>query len=229
MILVEPATIEKLQQVLSNDVALINYAVLSEGLGIWVVTSSDLYFRFVPVEEVEFSRLVQSYYQLLRSPPAEETELEIERQARQLYSLLIEPVEEFIGDKSELIIVPDRHSSYLPFSSLLSSDGYLFELFSLTTSPSANLFYQTYQRLSPNQRGTYLLPLLSGTGEEVATLKETLPEVTIDSPLPPPPDLRRELSDFGRLHFCGALDFDLGYPLKSILSYRADFCPELPE
>lgn len=219
MILVEPATIEKLQQVLSNDVALINYAVLSEGLGIWVVTSSDLYFRFVPVEEVEFSRLVQSYYQLLRSPPAEETELEIQRQARQLYSLLIEPVEEFIGDKSELAIVPDRHSSYLPFSSLLSSDGYLFELFNLTTSPSANLFHQSYRRLSPNQKGMYLLPLLSGIDEEVATLKEALLEVTIDSPLPRPQDLRRELSDFGRLHFCGALDFDLGYPLKSKLSY----------
>jgi tetratricopeptide (TPR) repeat protein/Tol biopolymer transport system component len=220
MIMVDPVKIEELQEVLPRRTALLNYAVLPEVLGIWVVTSDDLRFELIPVREERLSELIESYCPLLRAPPGEGSEAQIKERAKELYSLLIEPIEELIGERDELVIVPDQWLAYLPFSSLLSPDGYLFELFNLTISPSADFYYQSCQRQSPNRRGTYLLPLNSGTEAEIEALKESLLSVRIDSPPPSPGDLKQEIADYGKLHICGGIDLDHGYPLKSRITYR---------
>jgi CHAT domain-containing protein/tetratricopeptide (TPR) repeat protein len=85
-----------------------------------------------------FAAFVEAYRWLLtltRPSPAQ-AEMRI-KLARELYDLLLGPIEKELADKEELIVIPDGSLGILPFETLLLPDGrWLVERFHVTYLPS---------------------------------------------------------------------------------------------
>jgi CHAT domain-containing protein len=67
---------------------------------------------------------------------------ELPAKAKNLYQILIAPVESFLDKSQYLCIVPDKALNYVPFQALMSpaTGRYLIEDYSLGTAPSATIF-----------------------------------------------------------------------------------------
>ncbi|MEN3331704.1 MAG: hypothetical protein V7641_1069 [Blastocatellia bacterium] len=129
-------TLDKIRAALPDDLTLISYSVTSSGTLIFLVTRND----FVAVESdastEQLDRLVQDYVAALKErAPVEK----LAEPSRQLYQLLIAPVEAKLGTAKRLCIAPDKALHWLPFAALLDAAGnYLAQSYVLTSVPSAS-------------------------------------------------------------------------------------------
>jgi tetratricopeptide (TPR) repeat protein len=109
---VEAISLETLQSLLADSVALVEYLVTENELVVWVVTKTKIDVARVPLEEKQLNGLIADYRERIQKLAP------IEEQAQLLYSLLIKPVESFIAGKRFLGIVPYGRLHYIYFSSL---------------------------------------------------------------------------------------------------------------
>ena len=154
----EPLDVSSIQsKVLEPGQILVEYLMGEEKLSIFVVSRDELHYREVPVGRNELrqrlselsplfvddeprGRLFNSELADFSLPPA-----------RVLYETLLEPVEEWLPENAELIIVPDDFLFYLPFEVLVAeSEGaehrydfaaatFVVERYAVSYSPSASL------------------------------------------------------------------------------------------
>jgi len=116
-------TVSKLQKILKENEAVIEYAIDDESVYIFLVT--DKHFEVVKVEidpnlakniynlrdNLDFDHVMSYSYEAF---------MEYQILAYKLYDNLIKPVSEFIKDK-KLIIIPDEELNYLSFESLVQN------------------------------------------------------------------------------------------------------------
>ena len=89
-----------------------------------------------------------NFYRLLLTNPSPENDKALREIARVLYDLFIKPMETHINDKKELIIIPDGILGFLPFETLIDSEGrYLVEKYVITYAQS-----MTVQQLIKNRQ-----------------------------------------------------------------------------
>lgn len=131
-----PLRLEAIRAELPEDLTLISYSVTSGGTFIFVVTRKDFVFAESAATTERLDRLVQEYVEAMqRRAPIEE----LAEQSRQLYQLLIAPVESKIGAAKRLCIAPDKALHRLPFAALLdAADHYLLQSHILMSAPSAS-------------------------------------------------------------------------------------------
>ncbi len=86
----------------------------------------------------KFNNIINYYRYLLSKPGSSPVEARaLEEIARELYNLLIAPIEEQLEGKTELIIIPDGILSFLPFETLIMPDGrYLIEQYHIKYTQS---------------------------------------------------------------------------------------------
>jgi CHAT domain-containing protein/nitrous oxidase accessory protein NosD len=135
---------------LPEDTAVLEYFVTEETVYLWVVTQDGV-SEPIPIEigrEVLIDRIV-SFRKMLETPPTggvAAASFALLSAARDLFELLIGPVEEKIAGFSHLVIVPSGPLYYLPFSALYRCPGcagrdlnggeFLVERFALSYAPS---------------------------------------------------------------------------------------------
>lgn len=119
----EVANIENIQKMLSESSALVNYFLSDSSLLIVAVTKKDYIIKSVKIDKL-FNQRVIDYYIDVKT---DFTEKEV-KSSSYLYSCLIEPIEEYLKNKSNLIIVPDENLYYIPFETLCKSDEYTGDL-----------------------------------------------------------------------------------------------------
>ena len=136
---------------LPKDTAVLEYFVSEDTLYLWVVTKDGV-SEPIPIKigrEVLIDRIV-SFRKMLETPPTGGVvapSLELLSAARDLFDLLIGPVEENVAGFSHLVIVPSGPLYYLPFSALYRCPGcaeerelyggkFLMERFNLSYAPS---------------------------------------------------------------------------------------------
>jgi CHAT domain-containing protein len=129
-------TLDKIRAALPADLTLISYSVTSGGTLIFLVTRNDFMAVESDVSTEQIDRLVQDYVTALRErAPVEK----LAEPSRQLYQLLIAPVEAKLGTAKWLCIAPDKALHRLPFAALLDAAGnYLAQSYVLTSVPSAS-------------------------------------------------------------------------------------------
>ncbi len=128
----------KVQAELPADVTLLDYCVTNQQTYIFIVTRNA--FEMVPssINSAQVARLVGDYVSDITNKISLS---EVSDEARELYHLLIEPIEGRIARNTKLCIVPDKALHFLPFAALKdASDHYLIESFRLTYAPSASVF-----------------------------------------------------------------------------------------
>lgn len=120
---------------------ILQYAVVEKKLFIWVITKSEIQREVVNIDDANLSEKVRSYLASVNQPPRDS---DPSNAARELFQLLIAPVERFLDKNKFLCIVPDKILHYLPFDALVSpaTNNYLIQDYEqgVGTAPSSTVF-----------------------------------------------------------------------------------------
>ncbi|HEV2828663.1 MAG TPA: CHAT domain-containing protein [Pyrinomonadaceae bacterium] len=133
-------TFLEIQRGLPPKSQIVEYSLLNDKLLIWVVTSKELLHVTVPIGEALLTQKVQSYLSSLQRTSG--TDIEASQGGRELYNILIKPVENLLDKNNLLCLVPDKILNYLPYEALISptSGRYVIEDYLLELTPSAGIF-----------------------------------------------------------------------------------------
>lgn len=134
-----PLTLEQAQRALPANVQLAQYIAGEDRLMIWLVTRDRVITAKSNVGADGLRKKVTAYLEALRSrAPLEQ----LNRQASDLYQLLIAPIGQRLDRNLALCIAPDGMLQDLPFAALVSPESkrYLIEDFTLVVNPSASVF-----------------------------------------------------------------------------------------
>lgn len=151
----KPPTLSDIQQRIPKQAQIIQYAVLDNKLLIWVVNSISITPEEVPINSNALSEKVSEYLAAVNRPAAE-IDPETEKKAKDLYDILVMPVEKLLDKTKLLCIVPDKVLNYLPFCALISAHtgGYLVQDFRLTVSPSSTVFVDCSKQADQKMKTT---------------------------------------------------------------------------
>jgi CHAT domain-containing protein/lipoprotein NlpI len=136
----EPLKLDDIKKRLPANVQLLEYTVLDDKLLIWVVTKNDNYsVRRVDINWNELKERVLNYCEMVSSASGREEERL--KQSKELYRILIQPVEPLLDKTRQICVIPEKALNYLPFNTLVSPGGsYLISDYCLIFSPSANIY-----------------------------------------------------------------------------------------
>jgi CHAT domain-containing protein/tetratricopeptide (TPR) repeat protein len=121
----DPSRLESSRLLLAKE-TLIAYAVLPDGLAIWVYDNRGINANWIPQSTGGLQELAERFHSLSSDPGSELTALR--RDARSLYGSLIAPVEQHLSAGRTLVIEADGWLARVPFEALLDANGrYLIE------------------------------------------------------------------------------------------------------
>ena len=137
-----PLTLSQIRDQIPASAQIIQYSALDQSLCIWVVSNSDFFGISRPVRSEDLGRKVDEYLECLKEPNLSDR---AEILSRELYQLLIKPVETRLDPGKEIFIVADRPFNHLPFGALINPDTgkYLIKKYTIAFSPSSTVFIQS--------------------------------------------------------------------------------------
>ncbi|MDQ3710768.1 MAG: CHAT domain-containing protein [Acidobacteriota bacterium] len=133
-----PLSIEELQKRLPEQVQVVQYAVLSDKILIWVITRTQFSLVEKKITSTEISEQIEDYLKIIAESKLEQN---ASIEALQLYETLITPVLPLLDSNKEICIVPDKSLYRLPFAALVSpvNKHFLIEDFTVFSAPSATM------------------------------------------------------------------------------------------
>ncbi len=144
-------SIEKLQQKLSEKAAIVSYFVGKNDIYIFVVTKKKYKLK-IEEKPRNFDQKIIDFLDMIHL--ADEATYSIE--AYHLYRKLFQPIDKYLKDIDELIIIPDGTLAMLPFEALLTKAiptnisypdmPYLLLDYDISYHYSATLWYKGYRR-----------------------------------------------------------------------------------
>ncbi|MFQ6084023.1 MAG: tetratricopeptide repeat protein [Candidatus Aminicenantia bacterium] len=119
----EPYRFEEVQYFLLNKIK--NDLILEYFLGedksfLWIITKKKFFVHQLPGRE-KLEEMVIEFRNLIVQPDSSLSRIEL--LGRKLYQILVEPAEEELKNKNNLIIIPDGILYYLPFETLIQETG----------------------------------------------------------------------------------------------------------
>ena len=153
----KPLRLQDVQLNLPADLRLLTYSVTSGGTYIFVVTRDGCSVTRTPPTTELLDRLVHDYVVALKSKGSIEL---LRKKGRDLYDLLIAPVEDQLGETRDLIcVVPDKALHFLAFAALVDPAGqYLMEARRLIYAPSASVLAQCIKESEETKEVQVTLP-----------------------------------------------------------------------
>ncbi|MGH9969810.1 MAG: CHAT domain-containing protein [Pyrinomonadaceae bacterium] len=138
--LAQPLTLRDIQKRIPHQAQVIQYTVLSDKVLIWVITKTDFSTLESKVGQEDLVKKVFHYLQELARGSTSQTP-QMPTEAKQLFDILIKPVEPLLQKSSSIYVVPDKVLNYLPFAALISpaTNKFLVEDYLTVISPSSSL------------------------------------------------------------------------------------------
>lgn len=134
MVTVDPWPPSRLQALLPQGVAVVEYFVSRDRLFIWLVTSTTLKAWATSLGQEELYKQVDQLRQAINQLST------VTQRSARLWQALIAPVALSLQGASTLVIIPHGPLHYLPFACLVDPQGrYLIETFALATAPSGTV------------------------------------------------------------------------------------------
>lgn len=149
-----PLALSDIQQKMPERAQIVQYAVLEDRLLIWVVTRTSISTREANLGSRALGERVGQYLRAVGGP-SNGMEAEAERGAKELYGILIAPVETLLDKDKLLCLIPDKFLHSLPFNALISeaTGRYLVEDFRLVLSASSTVFVICSEQAGQLARG----------------------------------------------------------------------------
>jgi len=135
-----PSKLSEIVRDLPAQTQIIAYSVLDDRVIIWVISKGGCESRERKVAASDLSARVRRFVDEVRDPGS--ASQEITRHGKELYELLIAPIEELLNPGGYLCIVPDKALNYLPFCALVSPETgrYFVQERVFGLAPSATVF-----------------------------------------------------------------------------------------
>ena len=128
-----PTVVAEQLPLLKNKVV-IAYAVFPEGIASWAYNDRGISAQWIAKPERELRESAGRFLRLCGERDSDITALH--SNARELYDLLIAPVESYIGNDETVVVEPDGPLVGLPFEALIDSQGHYFlQRVSVVVSP----------------------------------------------------------------------------------------------
>ena len=134
---IEPLKLQEVMARLPERAQILQYAVLDDKVLIWVISSKDFAVAESKTSLKELKDKTLAYCNAVTN-----NKEDISERSKELYDILIAPVESQLDVTRQICIVPDKVLNYLPFNTLVSSRSghYLISDYVLSYSPSSNVF-----------------------------------------------------------------------------------------
>lgn len=168
----EPVDIKKIQNLIDKDEAAICYLLGKSKSLVWVVDQDTVLSEPVSSGKERINKLIK---ELGRRIHADTLTSEI---SKELYDILLQPVEHLLKKKSKLIVIPDDTMWSLPFEMLEESGRMSLEKFAIHYTPSLTEYGLSYERRKVNQKRIVCAGELQDRGF-FNSLKETVRTQTI--------------------------------------------------
>jgi CHAT domain-containing protein len=107
-----------------TEVTVVSYALLPEGLAIWVYDDRGVVSHWAEGNAADISASAEHFRALCADPTSDA--LEVQQSGRSLYNVLVAPVEQYLSADRTLLIELDDGISGLPFDALLDSQNHYF-------------------------------------------------------------------------------------------------------
>jgi CHAT domain-containing protein/tetratricopeptide (TPR) repeat protein len=135
LVTVAPPDMAQISASLGAGDAIVEFFPEENGLHIFVITSDGVALR----NTEDDAKKIEGLIRLLRSKlTGGNINDSYKPMAEKLYAALMAPVEDLLGGKTNLILVPHGALHYLPFNALISGGEFLIDKYVLTISPSAS-------------------------------------------------------------------------------------------
>ena len=134
-------SVTEIQKELPAGTQLVEYVVLSNKVLIGVISyGRPLVMEKSSIEQTKLEAKVREYLDYISRPPQAGNQAEL--LSKELYTILIKPIEPLLEREKQIVIVPDKALNLLSFASLLSpaSNHFLIEDYCLSYAPSATVF-----------------------------------------------------------------------------------------
>ena len=137
-----PLALASLQMNLDPSVAVLVYYLTDKIAGAWVISNENHRWRNIgPIDRIE-KAVIRLRTEVLS--PEENREEQLIGSSRKAYELLLKPFADDIGEKTELVIIPDKILFNFPFEALVISEGpdsgkYLIERYKVSYQLSLDL------------------------------------------------------------------------------------------
>ena len=137
----EPSKLVQIQAKMPANAQLLQYSVLSDKTLIWLITKDDLSIVETDVSAADLQEKVSDYLELLEKNDSYDTGKRIES-AKQLYRILVAPIENKLDAGKQLCLIPDKILFRLSFAALISPDEekYFVNRYKFFSAPSASIF-----------------------------------------------------------------------------------------
>jgi CHAT domain-containing protein/tetratricopeptide (TPR) repeat protein len=123
-----------LRSLLRPGAAAVSYAVLDDGVSVWVYDGDSISQQWISTSAENIERLSRSFAADCANPKSDLAATQ--REGRELYRILFEPVARLLSSRASLVIEPDGFLEQIPFAALQDGQGiYLGDRFSLSASP----------------------------------------------------------------------------------------------
>lgn len=220
LVSVNPLTLKEVQNIIDPDITLLEFFTLKDGVGLWIVNKSE--FKHV-VQLIPFPGLESKVLTLREKITT--LQPDYEKNARELYDLLIKPAKPYIKTK-RIGIVPHAILHYLPFQALLNDENkFLIEEYDLFYTPSASVLKFVYEKRK-DIKGKVLAfgnPKLDDekldlpyAEDEVKRIKGTYPQTTLYIKERATEEKVKKLSgEYNVIHFASHGELNPASPMSS--------------
>jgi CHAT domain-containing protein len=117
----DPLDLPDVQGVIPPDAAVVQYFPTDTTLYIFVVSKTSFVLRSLDVSRRNLDEKIVSLLSTITRPGTAPQQLLTVR--RELYDALIAPIEKDISEKDTLVLIPAGRLNFLPFATLLNSEG----------------------------------------------------------------------------------------------------------
>ena len=138
----EPSSLDEIQNSIIGKKDLLLEYLLAEPISfLWVISKDSASFFKLPGEKY-IQKYVSNYLSIISKPPtASQTSYS---SGEKLFELLIKPVQSYLKQNQNLMIIPDGILNYLPFESLIMESKknlpvYMVEKYNIRYAPSASV------------------------------------------------------------------------------------------
>ena len=139
----KPLSFKEIQAKLPPDVQIVEYFLLNDKLVIWQFTNDKFETVEKPISAEIVGQKTADFLSLIVKD--KENSVEIRNKADELLELLLAPILPNLDKQKQVVFIPDKSLYKLPFAALFSkkTNRFLIEDFTVSYSPSANVFVKT--------------------------------------------------------------------------------------
>lgn len=134
----KPLDLQEILRKLPRGVQIVQYAVLDQKTIIWLISENNIKSFSVETASDNLNEKITAFLTAVRAKKQDEQQ----HLSRELYKILIQPIEKDFDADKEIYLIPDKKLFYLPFAALISdkTNRYLIADYKIAYSPSTNVF-----------------------------------------------------------------------------------------